>query len=122
MLGAGMHEYSVVAALLSKVDRQARLHHARTVVRVHVRLGELSGVDPTLFRTAFELLRQDQPRIAAAELELVVVDRAWECPQCVRPIAGEAALRCPDCDAPARLTAGAEILLERLELELDHVH
>ena len=48
-----MHEYSIVAALLDRVDREARAHGAERVQRLHLRIGELSGVEVELLRTAW---------------------------------------------------------------------
>jgi Zn finger protein HypA/HybF involved in hydrogenase expression len=45
----------------------------------------------------------------------------WQCPACGGEIQVGAALRCPGCGAPARLVAGEEILLERMEMEVPDV-
>ncbi len=49
-----MHEYSIVAALVERVEAEAAARGARAVERIHVRVGEFAGVDPTLLATAFE--------------------------------------------------------------------
>lgn len=87
------------------------------MARVQVRLGELSGVDPGLLQTAFELSR-DRTVCERAVLELVQVPAAWRCRACSRDIPAGAALVCPACGAPAALLAGDEILLERIEMEV----
>ena len=40
-----MHEYSIVAALLERVNAEARAKEASRVHRLTVRIGELAGVD-----------------------------------------------------------------------------
>ena len=112
-----MHEMSIVQALLERVEAEAAAHAARSVVRVELALGALSGVEPELLRTAWELARP-QTRCAAADLVVRAVAAEWRCASCARPLAAGERLRCPDCGAPARLAAGDEILLERLELEV----
>ena len=112
-----MHEYSIVSALVHQVEGQARAHRALGVHRVTLRLGELSGVDPELLTSAYELVRAGTV-CATADLEVVTVPARWECPQCSRDIARGAALTCPDCSRPARLAAGEELLLERIEMEV----
>jgi hydrogenase nickel incorporation protein HypA/HybF len=49
-----MHEYSIVASLVERVEAEAARRGARSVERIHVRVGALAGVDPSLLATAFE--------------------------------------------------------------------
>jgi hydrogenase nickel incorporation protein HypA/HybF len=112
-----MHEASIVAALLERVEAEARARGATSVARVHLELGELSGVEPELLGRAFEVFRE--PTLArAAELAISTVPARWRCPRCARDIARGARLACPDCQTPARLVAGDEIVLARLEMEV----
>ena len=69
-VSACMHEYSLVRALLDRVDASAREHGATSVAILRVRVGEVAGVEMELFASAFELARAGT-RCAAAELELV---------------------------------------------------
>lgn len=112
-----MHEYSIVAALLERVEAEAESRRATAVHRVKVSVGELAGIEPDLFVSAFELCREHGV-CAGAELEIVPARTCWSCPGCGAEIASGAVLRCPDCSLPARLTGGHEILLERIELEV----
>jgi hydrogenase nickel incorporation protein HypA/HybF len=111
-----MHEYSLVRALADRVEAEARARRAVAVHRLTVSIGALSGVEPELFATAFTLCRAWI--LSEAELEIRRVEATWSCPTCGRPITPEGALRCRDCDEPARLGAGDEILLERIEMEV----
>ena len=52
-----MHEYSIVQALYDKVAAQAAERHATRVHEVHVRVGDLSGVDVGLLETAWKTFR-----------------------------------------------------------------
>lgn len=115
-----MHEYSIVQALMARIEEQARAHGATTVSRVSVRIGELSGVEPDLLRTAFELMRE-RTICDAATLEVERVGARWVCRACGRGIAAGGVLRCDACGAPARLAAGDEILLAQLDLEVADV-
>ena len=67
-----MHEYSIVASLVERVEQVAATHPGATVRRVHVRIGELAGVELTLLRTAYETFRE-RTVCDAAELALDVV-------------------------------------------------
>jgi len=115
-----MHEYSIISALVERVAREAGAHPGAIVRRVHVRIGELAGVEPALLRTAFETCRA-RSVCDAADLELLAEPAAWRCPRCELAIAAGAVLRCPTCQRPAQLTGGGDIILERIELEVNDV-
>jgi hydrogenase nickel incorporation protein HypA/HybF len=111
-----MHEYSIVQALLSQVEAEARKHNATVVERIELKIGELAGVEVDLLRTAFETFR-DRSICARAQLEIEVVPAQWSCPTCRELFAMGARLQCPDCLQPAQLLSGDEILLQRIEME-----
>jgi hydrogenase nickel incorporation protein HypA/HybF len=52
-----MHEYSLVQAMFEQIDDAVRANRALAVRRVHVRIGRLAGVEPELFRTAYDVFR-----------------------------------------------------------------
>ena len=112
-----MHEYSIVAALVDKVDAIARERQALAVKRLHVRIGELSGVETELLATAFRTFRE-KTVCEAADLTILPVPARWSCPDCKREIARGEVLRCGVCGTPARLAEGDEIVLERVEMEV----
>ena len=113
-----MHEYSIVSSLVERVAREVAAHPGAVVRRLHVKIGELAGVEIPLLRTAFETFT---PRSACegAELDIAPVAAAWQCRACGQVLAPGAVLRC--CGRPAHLVAGDEIVLEQIELEVPHV-
>jgi hydrogenase nickel incorporation protein HypA/HybF len=115
-----VHEYSIVAALVDRVQRELDAHPGATARTLHLRIGELAGVELELLRTAFTTFRE---RSACAEAELAIeqVPAAWRCARCDRAIAAGAVLRCPGCGRPAELAAGDDIILERIEMEVRDV-
>lgn len=113
-----MHEYSLVESLIGRVEQEARARGAIAVHGLSVRVGELSGVDPELFRTAYETFREGTI-CAKAPLALTTSAATWSCPRCRRPVARGAALQCPECRVPARLDDGGDALtLDGIELEV----
>jgi hydrogenase nickel incorporation protein HypA/HybF len=112
-----MHEYSIASALLELVDEQARRHAAARILTVQVGVGELAGVEPELLRQAFELARE-RTICAGASLEIRRVPARWICRDCGASVPAGLALRCAACAGPARLCEGAELLLERVEMEV----
>jgi len=113
-----MHEYSLVEALLRRVEEEAERRGATAVHSLTVGLGELAGVDPELFRTAYETFRAGT-LCAEAPLALKVFPARWSCPRCEIEIPRGAALRCPTCQEPARMAEKADaLLLESIEMEV----
>lgn len=112
-----MHEYSIVQALVERVEAEARARAATAVHRVSVRIGELSGVEVDLLVTAYETFR-DRTICRHAALDVRRVDARWECPKCARAIKQGDMLRCLTCAVPAELVAGGEITLDQIEMEV----
>jgi len=113
-----VHEYSLVEALVRRVEEEARRRGATAVHGLSVSLGELAGVDPELFRTAYETFRAGT-LCAEAPLSLTVFAARWSCPRCQAAMARGAALQCPACGVPARLAEKSDaLLLESIELEV----
>ena len=114
-----MHEASLVSALLARVEREAAPRHAH-VRRVEIDLGELAGVEADLFASAWEVFRIDTCCDAA---ELVIAREAarWQCPRCGGETAPGGFLRCPTCNVPAKLVAGGDVMLRRIEMEVSDV-
>ena len=115
-----MHEYSLIQSLLDSVERTAAAHGATVVRRLRLQIGEMSGVETALLRAAYETFT-DRSICAGAELEIVPVAVRWGCPACGTELAPGGALRCDGCGGPARLVAGDEIVLERIEMEVPDV-
>ena len=112
-----MHEYSLMLALMERVEQEAASRRAVAVHRVRIRIGELSGVEPDLLESAFSIVRE-RTICEHAVIEITRVPAQWECSRCQAPLAAGGLLQCAACGAPARLTRGDEILLEQVELEV----
>jgi hydrogenase nickel incorporation protein HypA/HybF len=112
-----MHEYSIVQALVERVDAEVKSRHATSVQRLSIRIGELSGVDPDLLTTAYNIFRE-RTVCERAELDLTIVPARWACERCSRPIGPGSLLKCEACGVPARLAEGDEIMLDRIEMEV----
>jgi hydrogenase nickel incorporation protein HypA/HybF len=112
-----VHEFSVVQALLDQVAHHALARRATAVRGITVRLGQLSGVEPDLLATAFEVAREGT-LASAAELVIERVPARWQCPRCESAIPEGNALVCSPCRASAVLVTGEELELSSLELEI----
>lgn len=111
-----MHEYSIVQSLVDSVAAAVGKRDA-AVHRVEVAIGELAGVDCALLTTAFEVFR-DGTLCEHAALTIDRIPARWECSRCGGDVARGGFLRCALCNAPARLAAGDEIILQRIEMEV----
>jgi hydrogenase nickel incorporation protein HypA/HybF len=113
-----VHEYSLVQSLVGRVEAEARSRKATAVHRLVVAVGELAGLDPELFQTAYDTFRAGTICERAA-MELRRVPARWACPGCGREIPRGEVLTCPSCGLPARMSPGGdEILLETIEMEV----
>lgn len=115
-----MHEYSLVQALLERVEAEAKERGATKVDRIQIRIGDLAGVERELFATAFRTFTA-HTICDGAELEIVKVPAQWRCPRCERPIDRGEVLRCVSCEIPASLVAGADLVLDRIQMEVPDV-
>jgi hydrogenase nickel incorporation protein HypA/HybF len=115
-----MHEYSIVSSLVDRVQREVEAHPGAVVRRLHVRIGELAGVEIELLRTAYETFRA-RTVCDTAELAIARVAAQWRCPRCAHAFEPGAVLRCRACDRPATLVAGDDIILDQIELEVPDV-
>ncbi len=112
-----MHEYSIVSALIDRVEAEARAHGATAVQRIRVRIGELAGIEPELFVSAYDLV-SERSLCHGAALEVHAEEAQWLCPRCRHEIVPGEILRCPRCQVPAELVAGGDIMLEQIEMEV----
>ncbi len=116
-----MHEYSIVSALMRQVEAAASENGATAVHRIRVKIGELAGVEPELFATAFELCRE-RTICSAAQLEIVPAAGRVELSGLRRRRLPKAVFcAAPACELPARLAGGDEIILERIEMEVPEI-
>ena len=113
-----MHELAVCQGMLRQVMDIVRQEQARTVTRILVRIGPLSGVEPQLLAQAFPIASAGTPA-AGAVLELESLPVRVRCEQCgVESDASPNRLLCGACgDYHTHLLSGDELLLVSVELE-----
>lgn len=113
-----MHEYSLARSLLDQVTKLSAQHGAARVVAVQLRVGEFSGIEPELLRTAFADLSAETEG-GSPRVEIDVVPLTARCDRC----GSEEAVRgyrfeCPQCgNCSVTITSGEELMLESLRLE-----
>jgi len=115
-----MHEYSLVRALLRQVDALRREQKAERVVSICVSAGEFSGVEPELFRDAYELLIEETP-MQGAELQMTCVPLKSRCDCCGQDFAvARFRFECPTCNSRnVTIVSGEGLVLESVTVEQD---
>lgn len=113
-----MHELAVCQALIEQVQRVARENAARRVVSITVSVGPLSGIEAQLLEHAYPMAAAG----TVAEHAVLVVQTVpvrVRCRGCgAESEAAPNRLLCGDCGGwQVDVTAGEEMLLQRVEIE-----
>jgi len=113
-----MHELSVARSLLEQVDALRRQQGAQCVVSIQVSVGEFAGVEPDLFRSAYEMLVEDTP-MRGAELQMERVPLGARCGHCGLDFAvARFRFECPECKAgDVTIVRGQGLVLESVTIE-----
>jgi hydrogenase nickel incorporation protein HypA/HybF len=112
-----MHELSVVASLYEIMEKKAKEQKAKTITRVKLQVGVLSGVVPEFLETAFDIYKKDTLASEAA-LEMEIIPVKIKCKSCrTESTSNEPAFICGRCGShDIEIIDGTELILERLEL------
>jgi hydrogenase nickel incorporation protein HypA/HybF len=113
-----MHEYSIVQSLIESCEEYAKENNASKVIKVVVKIGVMSGVEPDLLQIAFDTFKEDTI-CTSAELDLRIQSIVVVCKDCKE----ESTLKkseyfCPKCSSKdIKILDGEEMFLMSLELE-----
>ena len=112
-----MHEYSIVQSLLDSCDENAKANDATKVLKVVVKIGVMSGVEPELLKTAFNTFKE-KTICEDAEFIVNMQDIVVKCNNCQK----ESTLQqleytCPSCkSSDLKVIDGEDMYLMQLEL------
>ncbi|PAF52656.1 hydrogenase/urease nickel incorporation protein HypA [Helicobacter sp. 13S00477-4] len=114
-----MHEYSVVSSLIEICEENAFKNKAFKIERIVVGIGERSGMDKSLFLSAFETFREESQLCKDAILDIIEEKIELECKECgykFIPKEIEYGL-CKQCGSKnLKITKGREMNLLSLEM------
>ncbi|PAF48491.1 hydrogenase maturation nickel metallochaperone HypA [Helicobacter sp. 12S02634-8] len=114
-----MHEYSVVSSLLQLCEEHVHKNNASRVEKIVVGIGERSGMDKSLFISAFETFREESPVCKDAILEIIEEKVELECKDChtrFSPQGIEYGI-CPECKGShIEIIKGRQMHLLTLEM------
>ena len=66
-----MHEFSVVQSLLGLIEENVRKNNAKSVSKVVVKIGKLSGIEPHLLKITFNTFKE-KTVCENTELEMII--------------------------------------------------
>lgn len=112
-----MHEVGIMQNAVLMAEQQARANGAARIVKLRLRIGQLSGVVPEALEFAFEVVGKGT-MVEGAGLEIEPVPAAFWCADCQAEFECEDFLaECPRCHAVAsELRRGREMELSSLEI------
>lgn len=113
-----MHEVSLMNRLLEVAAGAARREGAARIDAIHLRIGELSGVNIDSLRFAFEVLSKGTPA-EGGRLEFEKVPLLARCAECGREFRPEGLVfRCPSCRSERiDVAAGREMEVDYILLD-----
>lgn len=113
-----MHEVSIAQGLLKILQDETKKHGVSRVIRVHVRVGELSTLVPDALTFAFEMVSEGTVA-QGAELKIEVVPAKGRCNKCNIEFDIEASIfLCPQCGGvAAEIISGKELDVAEIEAE-----
>ena len=113
-----MHEYSMVQSLIDSCKKHVKENDATKVTKIVVKIGVLSGVEPYLLQSAFEMFKIDTI-CHEANLVLNIQKMKIRCNNCnCEQELDKNEFICPKCASYSlKVLDGEEMYLMSLELE-----
>ncbi len=113
-----MHEYSIVQSLIATCARVAREHAVERIVKVHITVGKMSGVDPHFLETAYRFFREETV-CEHAELAVDIEEIEARCEECTNTFpVKDLCFVCPACTSQQVLvTKGKTLLVTHIEAQ-----
>lgn len=115
-----MHEYSIISDLVLLCEEHAAKHNAKKILKVTIEVGERSGVESHLLKSAFETFKEESSYLAESSLEIIYKHIELKCKAC-NAIFSAKGLEygiCQFCSSnDLEIIKGRELNLLRLEME-----
>ncbi|WP_457642462.1 hydrogenase/urease nickel incorporation protein HypA [Persephonella sp.] len=114
-----MHEFSVVQSLMGLIEENARQNNAKSVSKVIVKIGKMSGIEPHLLKIAFDTFKE-KTICENAELEMIIQDVIAKCEDCGKEFVVENhRFVCPECEGfNLHILDGEDMYLLSLEMDV----
>ncbi len=114
-----MHEFSVVQSLMGLIEQNAMQNNAKSVSKVVVKIGKMSGIEPHLLKMAFDTFKE-KTICENAQLEMIIQDIVAKCEDCNKEfIIENNRFICPFCEGyNLQIIDGEDMYLMSLELDI----
>ncbi len=114
----GMHEFSIVQSLMGLIEENAQQNNAKSVSKVVVKIGKMSGIEPHLLKIAFDTFKE-KTICENAQLEMIIQDIIALCEDCQKEfVVEDNSFVCPYCGGfNLKILDGKDMYLMSLELE-----
>lgn len=116
--GRHLHELGVTESIAGIVLRHAKMNGATRVVKVNIKLGELTGIVDHYVSFYWDMVTKDTVA-QGAELNFIKVPTVAHCSRCEDDFRiQEYDLTCPRCgETASEIISGREFLVESIEIE-----
>ncbi|MCK5110564.1 MAG: hydrogenase/urease nickel incorporation protein HypA [Arcobacteraceae bacterium] len=113
-----MHEYSIVQSLIDSCEEHVESNNAKKVTKIIVKIGVLSGVEPHLLESAFEMFKINTV-CHEAQLILNLQKIKIHCNNCNNEQElNKNEFICPKCDSyDIKVLDGEEMYLMSLDMQ-----
>ena len=113
-----MHELGIAQSVIDAVHGETARHVGAKPLKIAVRIGELSAIDPDALRFSFEALTRET-ELQDLELEIEVCPRRHRCLDCATEFGvKDFTFNCPQCGSVRNdCISGEELELAYLVLE-----
>lgn len=113
-----MHEFYVTQQVISIACEEANKQHAKSIDKITVVVGELTGIIDESVQFYFPLLAENT-LAAKAELTIKTIPAKLSCPVCEKDFVKTFDYACPDCGRKGTLTEqGREFYIESIEVDV----
>lgn len=113
-----MHEVSICLSIFTSLEEAFSPEELAGLQEIHLQVGVLSGIEPALLQSAFELVTPTT-RYKNATLYIESVDVKVKCHRCQRVfVVKDYCFLCPECQQPSNdIVQGRELLVKKIVLE-----
>ena len=113
-----MHEFGIACSILETVREEAKKRPESRLLKVGLRIGEISGVEPDALAFSFDSLVAGSD-LAPLELVIERAPRRHRCPQCQHEFVVENyKVACPSCaEQRTQCIGGFEMEIAYLEVQ-----
>ncbi|WP_281951717.1 hydrogenase maturation nickel metallochaperone HypA [Nitrosophilus kaiyonis] len=115
-----MHEYSIVQSLLDIIEDNVKKNRGKKVIKVVVKIGVLSGVEPYLLESAFNTFKKGTV-CEEATFEMIIDPLKVKCKECnsINELDHKSLIfECTNCKGvDLEVLSGEDMYLMRIEME-----